>query len=321
MTESSESQTTRELIVARSERIADEVVELTLRDPSGTDLPSWRPGSHIDIEIATDTWRQYSLCGSVDVPGEWTIAVLREQRSRGGSEFLHSGVGVGTRLVTRGPRSHFELLAAPAYLFVAGGIGITPIVSMIAAAERSHSPWRLLYAGRTRTAMAYAEALVTNHGDARVQIVAGDEGRRADVTAFLGADDIPAQVYCCGPDRLMTAVVERASALGLTAWTEHFAGDATALSRVRESFDLVLARTGTTVKVPADQTMLSAITSAGVELGWSCLEGTCGTCEARILDGIADHRDAVLSEDEKRANDYVMTCVSRCIGEKLTLDL
>jgi ferredoxin-NADP reductase len=317
---SSELPAARELIVTNSERVADEVVQLTLRDPFGDDLPEWRPGAHIDIEVGAEIWRQYSLCGSMDNRDEWAIAVLREQNSRGGSEFLHSNVVVGSRLVTRGPRSHFVLSPAPAYVFVAGGIGITPLLPMIAAAERAHTPWQLLYLGRTRSSMAYAQMLVADYGS-RVKIIAAAEDGRADIDAFLAGRDTGTQVYCCGPDRLMTAVVERCAALGLTAQTEHFAADAAALERTRDSFDLVLASSGTTVRVGADQTMLSAIASAGVELGWSCLEGTCGTCEARILDGCADHRDAVLSDEEKRANNYVMTCVSRCIGEKLTLDL
>lgn len=279
--------------------VADDVVELELSGPA---LPQWTPGSHIDLHLAPGLVRQYSLVG----PG-LRIAVLREPAGRGGSAFVHDRIRVGDRLEIGGPRNHFPLVDAPRYLFVAGGIGITPILSMIDAAEAAGAEWRLLYGGRSRSAMAYLDRLE----DPRVTIqVAGLLDLDAAVAGAPGA-----QVYGCGPAPLLDALIATCP----TAHIERFAP--VEVTGPEHPFEAVLARTGVTVSVPAGTSLLAALEAAGVDMLQSCREGTCGSCEARVLEGEPEHRDAVLDEAERDAGEVMMVCVSRARGARLVLDL
>lgn len=279
--------------------IADDVVEIELSGPA---LPAWTPGSHIDLHLAPGLVRQYSLVG----PG-LRIAVLREPAGRGGSAFVHDRLRVGDRVEIGGPRNHFALLDAPRYLFVAGGIGITPILPMTAAAEAAGAEWRLLYGGRSRSSMAYLDRL----DDPRVTVRTGG---LLDLRTAV-ADAPGAQVYGCGPAPMLDALVASCPAAHVERFTP-VGGDLP-----ERPFDAVLARTGATVHVPAGTSLLTAVEAAGVDVLQSCREGTCGTCEVGVLEGEPEHRDAVLDETDRTAGDAMMLCVSRARGERLVLDL
>jgi ferredoxin-NADP reductase len=306
-----------ELVVKERESAADGVVALTLRHPLGEELPGWEPGAHVDVVLGAGLERQFSLCGDPADRSGWRIAVLREPAGRGGSAYVHEQLGVGDKVRVRGPRNHFRLEPAPRYRFVAGGIGITPILPMLAAAEAAGAEWTLLYGGRTLRSMAFTGELA-RYGGERVTVVPQDESGLLDLAAVL--DDVPAGtlVYCCGPGPLLDAVEERCPAGVLRV--ERFQPKAQEAGGERE-FEVVLAQSGRTLTVAPGVSVLDTVRAAGVEVLYSCTEGTCGTCETDVLEGDPDHRDSVLTEEERAAGETMLICVSRCRGARLVLDL
>ncbi|GAA4057849.1 PDR/VanB family oxidoreductase [Streptomyces shaanxiensis] len=305
-----------ELVVDRREFAADGVLALTLRHPLGEPLPAWEPGAHVDVVLGPDLERQYSLCGDPADPSRWRIAVLREPDGRGGSAHVHEQLGQGDKVRVRGPRNHFRLEPSPRYLFIAGGIGITPILPMLAAAEAAGAEWTLLYGGRTRGSMAFTEE-VRSYGQ-RVEISPQDESGLLDLASVL--DDVPhgTLVYCCGPGPLLDAVEERCPSGVLHV--ERFQAKDQPAGEDGE-FEVELARSGLTLTVAPGVSLLDTVRAAGVEVLYSCTEGTCGTCETDVLDGTPDHRDSVLTQVEQESGETMMICVSRCWGKRLVLDL
>ncbi|WP_329332576.1 PDR/VanB family oxidoreductase [Streptomyces sp. NBC_00663] len=305
-----------ELVVSDRAFAADGVIALTLSHPLGEPLPVWEPGAHVDVVLGPGLERQYSLCGDPSDRTAWRIAVLREPDGRGGSALVHEQLGQGDKVRVRGPRNHFALRPAARYRFIAGGIGITPILPMLAAAEAAGAEWTLLYGGRTRRSMAFTEEL-SRYGD-RVTVAPQDETGLLDLPSVLDAVPEGTLVYCCGPGPLLDAVEARcpAGCLHMERFTpkEQQGGKNT-------EFEVELARSGATVTVPADVSVLDAVRAAGVEVLFSCTEGTCGTCETDVLDGTPDHRDSVLTDEEQEAGETMMICVSRCRGRRLVLDL
>jgi ferredoxin-NADP reductase len=310
-----------ELVVASATPAADGVVELRLVADAGSALPPWTPGAHVDLVLG-DLVRQYSLCGDPTDQGSFTVAVLREKESRGGSAFVHEQLTEGSRVTVRGPRNHFPLVAAPRYRFVAGGIGITPLLPMIATAEASGADWSLTYGGRTRASMAFTDRLAP-YGD-RVTFFPMDEVGPLDLPAILGDPTPATKVYACGPEGLLRAVEELCSghwpdgALHLERFAAKPSDSPTGGER---AFELVLAGSGVTLQVPPDRSVFDVIQDAGISVLGSCHEGICGTCEQAVLEGDVDHRDSVLNESEQAANDAMMICVSRCRSDRLVLDL
>ncbi|MFF7170639.1 PDR/VanB family oxidoreductase [Streptomyces pseudovenezuelae] len=305
-----------ELVVDRRDSAADGVLALTLRHPLGEQLPAWEPGAHIDVVLGPGLERQYSLCGDPSDRTSWRIAVLREPAGRGGSAHVHEQLRQGGKVRVRGPRNHFALRPAPRYRFIAGGIGITPILPMLAAAQAAGAEWTLLYGGRTRDSMAFTEEL-SRYGD-RVTVAPQDESGLLDLASVLDGVPEGTLVYCCGPGPLLDAVQEHCPAVLLHV--ERFAPKEQPEGE-NTQFEVELAQTGTTVTVAPDVSVLDAVRATGVEVLFSCTEGTCGTCETDVLDGTPDHRDSVLTDEEREAGETMMICVSRCRGKKLVLDL
>ncbi|KAA9156775.1 oxidoreductase [Amycolatopsis acidicola] len=309
-----------ELKVAKKETIAEGVAYLVLADPDGADLPEWTPGAHIDVELSDEVVRQYSLCGDPDDRSRYEIAVLREPAGRGGSARVHDEVHEGDLIAVRGPRNHFELVDADEYLFIAGGIGITPIMAMVRRAEASGKPWRLVYGGRSRASMAFQDELSATYGD-RVLLWPQDESGLIDLEAHLGTPMTGVKVYSCGPEPLLAAVQERcvawpAGSLHLERFSAVVQNDGESAS-----FEIELAQDGRTLTVPEDRSVVEVLHDAGIDVPVSCREGVCGTCETAVLDGIPDHRDVVLSDEERACNDCMFPCVSRSLTPRLRLDL
>ncbi|MER6957512.1 PDR/VanB family oxidoreductase [Streptomyces sp. NPDC000618] len=305
-----------ELVVNRREFAADGVLALTLRHPLGEPLPVWEPGAHIDVVLGPGLERQYSLCGDPADRAAWRIAVLREQAGRGGSAHVHEQVRQGDKVRVRGPRNHFALRPAPGYRFVAGGIGITPVLPMLAAAEAAGAEWSLLYGGRSRASMAFTEELA-GYGD-RVTVAPQDESGLLDLGSVLDTLPEGTLVYCCGPGPLLDAVEERCPAGALHV--ERFQAKEQPAGQDGE-FEVELAQSGRTLTVTPGVSVLDTVRAAGVEVLYSCAEGTCGTCETDVLEGEPEHRDSVLSPEEREAGETMMICVSRCRGKRLVLDL
>jgi ferredoxin-NADP reductase len=300
------------------ERVAvgTDVVILRLQ---GESLPSWTPGAHVDVVLPSGQVRQYSLCGPSDTPGEYTIAVLRQLDGRGGSEEVHQKLGVGSELTIVGPRNRFELIPAQHYVFVAGGIGITPLLPMIEAVAAAGVPWRLVYGGRSRSSMAFLDRLAGWHDT--VELIPEGELGRMDVSAVL-ASSVGAAVYVCGPSGLIDAV-----GAVVDEWPsgsfhfERFSGDGPApVLDGDQAFEVQLGLGGPVIPVAADQTVLQAVLDAGADVLYSCEEGSCGSCETRVLDGEVLHRDSVLTPDEQAAG-AMLICVSRAACPRLVLDI
>ncbi|WBO62636.1 PDR/VanB family oxidoreductase [Streptomyces camelliae] len=305
-----------ELVVARRESAADGVLSLTLRDPLGQELPAWEPGAHVDLLLGPELERQYSLCSDPADRSAWRIAVLREEHGRGGSTYVHEELGEGDKVRVRGPRNHFPLESAPGYRFIAGGIGITPLLPMLAAAEAAGAAWSLLYGGRSRASMAFTGELA-RYGD-RVTLAPQDETGLLDLGPVLDGAPDGTLVYCCGPGPLLDAVEERCPAGRLRV--ERFQPKSQPTGS-DTAFEVELARSGRVLTVAPRVSVLDTVRAAGVEVLYSCTEGTCGTCETDVLEGVPDHRDSVLTEEERAAGDTMMICVSRCRGARLVLDL
>ena len=310
-----------ELRVASKQEVADGVVMIELTSFDGTELPVWTPGSHIDLVLGNDLERQYSLCGDPADRTTWRVAVLRERNSRGGSEFVHDGLKIGAKQQVRGPRNHFELAPSPAYLFVAGGIGITPILPMIAAAKSAGADWRLMYGGRSRASMAFAAELVERDPD-RVEVVPQDEAGLLPLEAIAGTPQADTLVYCCGPEPLLTAVETVCSAWPVgSLHVERFAPRKVDAFDPDSPFVVELSLSDIEFTVNPGETILEALVDNGIEVDTSCTEGVCGTCETRVLEGIPDHLDSVLSPEERAANDTMFVCVSRSRCPRLVLEL
>ncbi|WP_330176908.1 PDR/VanB family oxidoreductase [Streptomyces sp. NBC_01498] len=315
----------RPLLVEQVRLEATDVVSLTLADPDGGALPPWEPGAHIDLRLPSGTVRQYSLCGPPDDPCHYTVAVLREERGRGGSVEVHGTALVGRTLRARGPRNHFPLVPAPHYLFLAGGIGVTPVLAMIRRAVADGASWELHYGGRSRASMAFTGVL-TDLGAARVHLVPQDESGLLPLTDLVGAAPPGTAVYCCGPEGMVRAVTDACAAVPDALHVERFgappgatpAGEA---GPAAAAFTVELRRSGLTVRVPPDRTLLDVVREVAPDVGFSCEEGYCGSCETRVLAGVPEHHDTVLSDEERESGDTMMICVGRSASDLLTLDL
>ncbi|MEV0117778.1 PDR/VanB family oxidoreductase [Streptomyces sp. NPDC050844] len=306
------------LLVTRHETVADGVVQLRLE---GEDLPSWEPGAHLDLVLPSGLVRQYSLCGDPEDTSSYTVAtrlIGAEQGGRGGSREVHEQLQEGVEVEIRGPRNRFPLADAQRYVFVAGGIGITPILPMLRAVDAAGHDWRLLYAGRSRASMPFLEDVEKLGGavDGRVTVAADDEDGQPDLAGFLSVAQPGTAVHVCGPEGLMEAVAQQLPEgcdLHLERFTPHTSMDGNA------SFEVELRRSGRTIEVPADSTVLAAVRTELPDTLYSCEQGFCGTCQQRVLEGEIDHRDELLTDAERA--DSMLICVSRASGGRIVLDM
>ncbi|WP_447919628.1 PDR/VanB family oxidoreductase [Achromobacter aegrifaciens] len=312
----------RRLVVSRLVREARGVIGLHLRSPDGTMLPAFEAGAHVDVALGHGLLRQYSLCGDPAELDVYRLGIGLAVDSRGGSRYIHEQLREGDLVDIGEPRQLFGLHAqAASHVFIAGGIGITPILSMIHACERRGEPWRLLYCVRDRDAAAYLAELAVHRKRVDLHVDSERNGARCDLDAYLTAAQAPGQhVYCCGPAPLMDAVAAACDRRGIAAPRVHFERFAAAPAEAEPgaAFRIKLARSGGCHDVPANQSVLDVLEAAGVAWPYSCREGLCRSCEAGVLSGEVDHRDYVLSDDERAANRSMMVCVSRGCG---TLEL
>lgn len=305
-------------IVGRDE-VAERVVRLVLRRPDGELFPEWEPGAHIDLALDNGMIRQFSLCGDPADRSSYEVAVLREPAGRGGSAFVHEEVRAGSTVRIRGPRNHFPLVPAARHCFVAGGIGITPILPMLRALGPG-ADWSLLYGGRTRRSMAFADELLRRY-PGRVTVRPQDETGLLDLDRELAEPEPGTVVYACGPGPMLDAVGVRGASWPEGALhVERFAPVDMA-DTPATSFDVELVRSGITLPVPADRRIVDVLDDAGVDVDVSCEEGICGTCETAVLEGTPEHRDSIQSDAQRRRNDTMYVCVSRSRSRTLRLDL
>lgn len=314
----------RTLRVESVKPVADQVILLRLVSPDGVPLPRWTPGAHIDVECGSpELSRQYSLCGDLNDTHAWEIAVLRDPQSRGGSAWLHTHVRPGVALRVRGPRSHFRMEeGTDRVMFIAGGIGITPVMAMAQRAQALGLDYQIHYSGRARTAMAFLDPLQQCHGN-RLHVYPSAEEQRNDLDRLLARPDAQVRIYACGPTRMLDAVQQVCQPWPEDALRmEHFSSTGAKLDPGKErSFEVTLKSSGLLLRVPADQTVLAVLRASNIDVQSDCEEGLCGSCEVGVLEGDIDHRDVVLTRAERHENRRMMVCCSRACSDKIVLDL
>ena len=307
-----------DLMIKQMRHESQDVLSLVLVDPDGSALPAWRPGAHIDLDLDGNL-RQYSLCGDPADQYSYRIGVHRAVESRGGSAYLHDVLRPGHLVTVTGPRNHFELDESPAYLFIAGGIGITPILPMIACAEEQGSCWRLVYGGRSLSTMAFLDQL-SAYGD-HVQLVPQDHEGLIDLESLLGKLLEDTLVYACGPEPLLVAAEERCSSWpSRSLHVERFAAKVQDVGD-DSAFEVVCLASDQTVKVLPGVSIVDALEEVDIWIPSACREGICGTCETAVIEGTPDHRDSLLTDEERASGKCMMTCVSRSLSSRLVLDI
>jgi ferredoxin-NADP reductase len=303
---------------------ADGIFSFELRSCDGAALPAFTAGAHVNVMMPGGIERSYSLIGAPHEEHRYVIAVARDPASRGGSAFMCDTLRPGDRITVSHPTNTFPLVETGAHsVLIAGGIGITPIWSMVRRLEHLQRSWLLFYAARTQAKAALLgdiRELMRAYPDRVVVTFDQEPGQTMlDIAGIVSAQPAPTHFYCCGPSGMLGAF-EAATADRDRAFVhiERFAADE---APARGGFEVVLAKTGKTIFVPAHQTILEALLAAGLITPRSCMQGVCGTCETFVLEGVPDHRDAVLSKRERASNTKMMICCSGCVGERLVLDL
>lgn len=312
--------------VARKQPVATGIALFELVHAEGQLLPPFNAGAHIDVHVPSGQIRQYSLCNDPSESHRYQIAVLRDPSSRGGSQGMHEQVQEGQTLRISAPKNHFPLLAdAPQSLLLAGGIGVTPLMSMAAALGANRAEFDFHYCARSAERAAFVEQLRSAAWGDRLHLHFDDgpEAQRLNLEELLSAPSEGQHLYTCGPKGFMDAVLAQAR---LSGWREsqlhyEFFGAAPAASASDKEFEVELASTGRVVQVQASQSIVAALASEGVSVPVSCEQGVCGTCLTRVLAGTPDHRDMFLLPEEQAANDMMLLCCSRSKTARLVLDL
>ncbi len=314
-------------VVAAVERLADGISSWEFRRADGRALPPFTAGAHIDLHLANGLSRSYSLCNSQGERDRYVVAINRDPASRGGSSLIHDMLKPGDRIAISAPRNHFPLIEDPGHVvFFAGGIGITPIFCMMQRLESLKQPWELWYSCRERSNCAFRERLealeLAKPGRVHFNFDQEPGGRMLDLAQIIAGTPQHAHLYCCGPNPMLRAFEIAAADVGRPGdhvHVEYFAAkEAAALAG---GYNVVCVRSGVEVRVEQGQSILDAMIAANIDIAYSCSEGICGTCECRVLEGIPDHRDSVLTSDEQAANDRMMVCCSGSQSARLVLDI
>lgn len=302
---------------------ARDVLWIELERANREPLPAFDAGAHLELHLPGQMVRHYSLCNDPRETHRYCIGVGLARDSRGGSKYIHEHLRVGQTLKVTPPRNNFPLSDATGpTVFIAGGIGITPILSMLRACRAAARPWRLFYCARNRARAAFYEELVALDRDAiRFHFDDEQQGHWFDAAAALDTVPHDAHIYTCGPEPLMRAVEAAGAARPSDRLHFEWFSARAPETRVNRAFTVRLVRSARDVHVPADRSLLDALEDSGNGVPWSCREGLCATCRVDVLAGECDHRDSVLSADERAANRSILVCVSRARGERLELDL
>ncbi|NVN85499.1 MAG: oxidoreductase [Rhodopseudomonas sp.] len=299
---------------------------ITLARADGAPLPSWEAGAHINIVLRSGERRSYSLVNPSGAPAatehplHYRLGVRLENPSQGGSAFMH-GLKVGDTIKATPPTNNFPLRRGGDVVLLAGGIGITPILSMAAALTARRQPFRLIYAARSRDQLAFLDEVQNLAGD-KLTLHTDDDAGLFNVDALMRSLTGDEQLYVCGPGPMIDAAIAAAKTLGWRdgrLWFEIFS--ASAAKPGDAAFEVVLASTGASYLVPADKTILAALLEAGVDAMYDCQRGECGICQVGVIEGTPDHRDYILSDSEKSAGKLIQICVSRSKSPRLVLDL
>ena len=302
---------------------AEGIMSVELRPYGDTVFAPFEAGSHIDLHLPNGLVRSYSLLNSPSDRGRYVVGILRDRKSRGGSEYVHGQLRVGTTLRISPPRNNFKLDSEASHsVLVAGGIGITPIYCMFRQLLALGKSAELIYCARSRKEAALLEEL--SGINANVVYHFNDEKDRApDLAEYLAGQPVDTHFYCCGPTPMLDAFESTCERLGYPhAHIERFtAAEVPPAADAQTHYDVELKRSGKTLSVDAGLNLLDVLLEAGCDIDYSCREGVCGSCETKVLDGDIDHRDGVLTKAERAANTSMMVCVSGCKSRRLVLDL
>lgn len=315
----------RKLRVKRISYEAENINSYELVLPEGGDLAPFTAGSHIDLHLQNGMIRSYSLVNDQDERHRYVIAINKDASGRGGSSFIHNTIRAGDLVTASAPRNNFALHEEAEHsLLIAGGIGITPLMSMIRRLEALERPWKLSYAARTRRAAAFLDDLDAIRPDVHLNLHLDFDDERGgqlfDLATIVAGAPAHAHLYCCGPVPMLEAF-EKATATRSAdhVHVEYF--QAKEGPSQDGGFEVRLVRSNRTIAVEPGKTILDAVLDAGVSANYSCSEGVCGTCETRVIEGIPDHRDVFLSPEEQAANKTIMICCSGSKSGTLVLDL
>jgi ferredoxin-NADP reductase len=304
---------------------AEDVISIELAALDGQLLPEFTAGAHVDVLLPNGVSRSYSLVNSQNDRGAYLIAVFRGPEAGAGSRYIHETLRPGQELWISSPRNNFPLAqAAGRHVFIAGGIGVTPFCSMLARLNELRQPWKLFYCVRTRRKAAFTDRLTQLAAQGRGEVVFTFDGEPGgqllDIPAVIAAENSDTHFYCCGPNGMLTAYrVACASLPPERVHLEYFASDVSAATG--GGFVVVLARSGRRVPIPPGETILAALLREGLQLSFSCQEGICGACETGVISGLPDHRDMILTEDDRAANTSMIICCSGSRTPELVLDL
>lgn len=305
-------------------READHVISLVLADPKGRRLPEWEPGAHIQLHLPSGRTRQYSLYAGGGGGSQYRIAVKDIEGGRGGSREVHSSLRLGDLVKVSAPANNFALEKAQSYIFIAGGIGITPILPMADAVRDSNSSWHLYYAGRSLAWMGLLDE-VRQLPQTNVSLAPSDT-EKLKLREIVSRATPGASIYACGPNRMLDELAELCGERqDIALRIERFAAPTTTApindSALGKAFEVVMKRSGRRVVIPPGSTILAELLKIDPAIRHSCCEGFCGTCETKVIEGTVDHRDSLLTQEEQRKNKTMMICVSRALGDVLVLDI
>ncbi|EJL35868.1 flavodoxin reductase family protein [Caulobacter sp. AP07] len=312
--------------VTRKNIEAEDIAVFELADPTGGDLPPFSAGSHIDVEVRAGLVRQYSLCNNPSERSRYVIGVLKDPRSRGGSAGMHE-IGEGQDLRISEPRNHFQLEhSAQRTLLFAGGIGVTPILCMAERLSALGADFEMHYCARSRARCAFHDRIRASTFAEKVHFHFDDQGQAhaLDIDAVLGEPCLGTHVYVCGPTGYIDLVLRSAAAKGYAdrqVHREYFSADPEAMFAEGGAFQIKISSTGQVFDIPADATVTDVLRDAGVDLPTSCAQGVCGTCITRVLDGVPEHRDFYLTNEEREKNDQFTPCCSRSKTPMLVIDV
>ncbi len=311
--------------VRRKSLEADNIASFELVDPHGRAMPGFDAGAHIDVGTKEGVVRQYSLCNPPGETDRYLIGVLRDPASRGGSIAMHDEIHEGDLIKISAPKNHFPLAKSQRTLLLAGGIGVTPILAMAEQLASEGSEFEMHYCARSPSAMAFRERIIESSYADRVNFHFDDgpDDQKLEMDALVKQTDPGTHVYVCGPGGFIDFVMNSFKA---SNWdpkqlhTEYFS-NASADTSEDASFEVKIASSGAVFEVPTDKTVYQVLSENGVDVMVSCEQGVCGTCLTGVLEGIPDHRDMYMDDDEHAANDQFTPCCSRSKSKTLVLDL
>lgn len=311
------------VVIARREAVTTDIVAIELVPAGGATLVPFEAGAHVDVHVGPSVIRQYSLSNSFEDSRTYRLGILNDPKSRGGSRAIHEQFAVGREIEISAPRNHFPLdMGAAHTILFGGGIGITPMIAMAYALKKANKSFELHYCCRTRSSAAFLEELTREFpGNLVLHFDDGAEEQKLVPAGLLQSAKESAHVYVCGPTGFMDWIIKTAKDSGLPPKQIHYEYFSAEVDTSGDEFEVVAATSGVTVRVPSGTSIANALKAAGVKVDVSCEEGVCGTCICGVLEGVPDHRDHFLNDEEKESGDQMAVCCSRAKSARLVLDL